>query len=153
MSSLTACTDVQTSSTWRKYRSTLMCLYNVSVLSVNQIWPYAVSSTQSQLSHSSEIPNQTTVVPYQDLVSLGLTDALDVEQLLLGSVGHCFNGVESCILQLFDVTATDSALLCAEASKQRAEAKFIERVFPRSWRVLHTPWLKASLIFDRAVKK
>lgn len=67
-----------------------------------------------------------TVVPYQDLVSLGLTDALDVEQLLLGSVGHCFNGVESCILQLFDVTGTDSALLCVEGSKPRAKAKFTE---------------------------
>lgn len=49
--------------------------------------------------------------PHQNLVSLGFTDALDVEQLLLGSVGHGLDGVETGVLQLLDVAAADSTLL------------------------------------------
>lgn len=49
--------------------------------------------------------------PHQNLVSLGFADALDLEQLLLGSVGHGLDGVEAGVLQLFDVAAADSTLL------------------------------------------
>lgn len=60
---------------------------------------------------------------HQDFVGLGLTDALDVEQLFLGSVGHSFDGVETCVLQLLDVTGTDATLLHMEASGQTHEDK------------------------------
>ena len=55
---------------------------------------------------------------YQDLVSFGLTDALDVEQLLLGCVGHRLDGVETRVLQLLDVTGADSTLLHEGTVKQ-----------------------------------
>lgn len=55
---------------------------------------------------------------YQNLVSFGLTDALDVKQLLFGRVGHCLDGVETCILQLLDVTGTYSTLLHVKTMEQ-----------------------------------
>lgn len=61
-------------------------------------------------------------VSYQDFVSFGLTDTLDVEQLLLGCVGHCLNGVEPCFLQLLDVTGTDSTLLHPHTWEQDSRA-------------------------------
>lgn len=65
---------------------------------------------------------------YENLVSFGLTDALDVEQLFLGCVGHCLDGVETCVLQLLDVTGTDSTLLHAETLEQdRVEHNFTGR--------------------------
>lgn len=50
-------------------------------------------------------------VSYQNLVSFGLTDALDVEQLFLGCIGHSLNGVEARIFQFLDVTCADATLL------------------------------------------
>lgn len=50
-------------------------------------------------------------VSYQNLVSFGLTDALDVQQLFLGCIGHSLNGVEPCIFQFLDVTRADATLL------------------------------------------
>lgn len=49
--------------------------------------------------------------PYQDLVSFGLTDALDVQQLFFRSVRYGLYGVEPCVLQLLQVTRTDATLL------------------------------------------
>lgn len=54
------------------------------------------------------------VSTHQDLVGLGLTDAFDVEKLFFWSVGHCFDGVEACVLQLLDVTGTDATLLIGD---------------------------------------
>ena len=72
-----------------------------------------------------------TVVSYQDFVSFGLTDALDVEQLLLGCIGHSLDGVETCLAQLLDVTATDPTLLHVKTQKQEtAQWKFTERENP-----------------------
>lgn len=51
---------------------------------------------------------------YENLVSFGLADALDVEQLLLGCVRYCLNGVETRVLELLDVAGADSTLLREE---------------------------------------
>lgn len=60
-----------------------------------------------------ELTQVCVLAPHQDLVGLGFADALDVEQLLLGGVGHGLDGVEAGVLQLLDVAAADSTLLHA----------------------------------------
>lgn len=51
---------------------------------------------------------------HQDLLSFGLTDTLDVKQLLLGRVRHSLDGVEAGVLQLLQVAGTDATLLQGE---------------------------------------
>lgn len=47
---------------------------------------------------------------FYDLVNLVLTEALHLDEVLLGSECHCLNRVESTFFQLFDVAGVDTLL-------------------------------------------